>query len=265
MAPKCNSWDVLAKQGANVEIYNAMGPLRNMGMFFTLVKYGGGIIGATGSIAGTVHARNRFGNYIRARTKPVNPNSTAQCAVRSCFAQLAAYWRDTCTPAERIAWATYASAIAMKNRLGETVYMTGFNHFLRCNSIYLRQTALVESTGPTTLALPEKDSTLSMTALVSDQSLHVTFNDSSPWRLIADSMMVVFMGTPQNITRNFFNGPWKLAGGISAVNPSPKTIAAPFTLVLGQKVWAYARILTGPTDMRLSEPMTISCTVTAGP
>jgi hypothetical protein len=113
--------------------------------------------------------------------------------------------------------------------------------------------------------LPEKDSTLSMTALVSDQSLHITFNESSPWRLIADSMMVAFMGEPQGPTRNFFNGPWKLAGGISAVNPSPKTIAAPYTLTLGQKIWVYCRILTGPADARLSEPMVISCTVTAAP
>lgn len=229
------------------------------------VRFGAGIIQMSGSIAGVVHARNRFGNYIRPRTKPVNPNSTAQALCRSIVAQLAAYWNDTCTPAERIAWATYAAAIAMKNRLGETIYLTGFNHFIRCNAIYLRQTALVESTGPTTLALPAKDSTLSMTATVSDNSLHVTFNESAAWRLIANSMMVIWLGQPQLVTRNFFNGPWKLAGGISEVNPSPKTIYAPYTLVLGQKVWAYGRILTGPTDMRLSEPMVISCTVTAAP
>ncbi|GAH28464.1 unnamed protein product, partial [marine sediment metagenome] len=36
-----------------------------------LVKYGAGIIQMSGSIAGDVHARNRFGNYIRPRTKPV--------------------------------------------------------------------------------------------------------------------------------------------------------------------------------------------------
>ena len=248
-------------QPENASLLLMLIPLLGM----ALVKYGGGITGMSGSLAGNTHARNRFGNYIRARTKPVNPNSTQQSKCRDVIAQLASYWHDTCTPAERLAWATYAAAIAMKNRLGEVVYMTGFNHFIRCNAIYLRQSGLVEATGPTTLALPEKDSTLSMTAMVSDQSLHVSFNESSPWRSITGSMMVVFAGQPQQVTRNFFNGPWKLAGGIAAANPTPKTIASPYTLTLGQKIWAYARILTGPADMRLSETMVISCTVTAAP
>jgi hypothetical protein len=229
------------------------------------VKYGAGIIAMSGSIAGMTLARNRFGSYCRPRTKPVNPNSVQQAKCRTVMAQLAAYWNTTCTPAERLAWSTYAAAVSKKNRLGDTIYLTGFNHFIACNAIYLRQTALVESTGPTTLALPQKDSTLSMTATVSDNSIHVAFDESSPWRLIAGSMIVMFLGEPQLSTRNFFGGPWKLAGGISAINPTPKTIYAPYTLVLGQKVWAYGRILTGPTDMRLSEPMVISCTVTAAP
>ncbi|GAH50296.1 unnamed protein product, partial [marine sediment metagenome] len=43
-----------------------------------LVKLGGGIVQISGSIAGNTFARNRFGNYMRSRTKPVNPNSTRQ-------------------------------------------------------------------------------------------------------------------------------------------------------------------------------------------
>jgi hypothetical protein len=230
-----------------------------------VVKYGGGIIQISGSIAGNTFARNRFGNYIRPRTKPVNPNSIQQAKCRDIIAQLAQYWHDTCTPAERDAWNTYANNVAMKNRLGETTYMTGFNHFIRYNSLYLRQTGLVESTGPTGTTLPEKDSTLSMTALVSDQTLNFSFNESSPWRSITGSKMIMEAGCPQGVTRNFFGGPWKLAGGITAVNPSPKAIASPYTLTLGQKIWAYGRIMTGPADGRVSEPMVISCTITAAP
>jgi hypothetical protein len=229
------------------------------------IKLGGGIIDIRGSMAGNCYARNRFGNYMRAKTKPVNPNSTAQNKVRATVAMLSQYWHDTMGSAVRATWDAYAAQVAMKNRLGETVYLTGFNMFIRYCSIYNRQTGLMPAVGPAGTTLPEKDATLSMTALVSDQSLHVTFDENSPWRGIANSMMVIWLGQPQTATRNFFAGPWKLAGGISAVNPSPKTIAAPYTLVLGQKVWAYGRICTGPTDCRLSEPMVISCLVTATP
>ena len=99
-----------------------------------LVKYGGGIVQASGSIAGTTHARNRFGNYVRARTKPVNPNSASQGAVRTALSYLAMIWASLLTAAERTSWNTYAAAVAIKNRLGETVYGTGFNHFIGWNS-----------------------------------------------------------------------------------------------------------------------------------
>ncbi|GAI01350.1 unnamed protein product, partial [marine sediment metagenome] len=43
-----------------------------------LIKYGGGIVQISGSIAGTVFARNKMGNYARPRTKPVNPRTARQ-------------------------------------------------------------------------------------------------------------------------------------------------------------------------------------------
>lgn len=228
-----------------------------------LVKFGGGVTQMSGSVGGNTYARNRFGNYIRSRTKPVNPNSTQQGVIRTILSQIAATWQDVLTPAERLAWTTYAAAVAMKNRLGETVYMTGFNHFMRYNSVYLRQSGLVEATGPTTLNLPAKDSTLSMTATVTANSIHVTHDPIAPWTNIPNSKLVMFLGQPQGVTRNFFAGPWKLAGYIGVASPNPMIIVAPYTLILGQKVWAYGRIMTGPTDGRLSEPMVIATVVVA--
>ena len=58
-----------------------------------LIKYGGGIVDMSGSIAGNTHARNRFGNYMRARTKPVNPNSDRQVAIRAIVSYLAEFWQ----------------------------------------------------------------------------------------------------------------------------------------------------------------------------
>lgn len=227
------------------------------------IKYGGGVIQMAGSIAGTVHARNRSGNYVRARTKPVNPRSPQQQICRSIISFLTERWHDTLTPTQRAAWETYAAAVTVKNKLGETIHLTGFNMFVRYNSLYYRQTNTCIDDGPTTLTLPEKDSTLSFVAKVSDQTLNVAYNASAPWQSITGSMMVIFMGRPQNVTRNYFAGPWKLAGGIAIGQANPKVIAAPMPLILGQKVTIYARIVTGPTDGRVSEPFTSSVTVTA--
>ncbi|GAH61532.1 unnamed protein product, partial [marine sediment metagenome] len=79
-----------------------------------LIKYGGGIIQMSGSVAGSTHARNRFGNYMRARTKPVNPNSARQVTARAVIGFLTARWHENLTDEQRNLWRVYADAVAMK-------------------------------------------------------------------------------------------------------------------------------------------------------
>jgi hypothetical protein len=230
-----------------------------------LVKYGGGIIQLSGSIAGNTFARNRNGNYVRAKTKPVNPNSTLQAAMRTFMAFLTARWHDTLSAGQRTAWNAYANAVAMKNKLGETTYLSGFNHYLRVNTVRLQLENSKCDEGPVVLALPEKDPTLILAAYASTQKLSITRDTALPWCGIPASVMGIWCGSPQLITRNFFAGPWKKAGSIPGNGVTPTLITSPFTLIAGQKIWVYARIATGPTDSRLSEPMIMSCTVAAAP
>ena len=230
-----------------------------------LVKMGGGVVQMSGSIAGNTFARNRSGNYVRARTKPVNPNSTQQGLVKTAMAYLTMWWASGLSAAERTSWATYAAAIAMKNRLGESVYLTGFNHFVRSNVEFYRHNAAVTEAGRTTLSLPEKDIAFAVSGSVATQKLSVVFTESMEWALESGASMSVYMGVPRQATRNFFNGPWKYVGQILGVDStgaqSPAELDPPYTLVLGQLVTCYARIRR--LDGRLSEPFTASFTVAA--
>jgi hypothetical protein len=230
-----------------------------------LIKFGGGITEMRGSIAGNVFARNRYGAYVRSRTKPVNPNSTSQALVRSAMSAVTEYWSHTVSSAERIAWATYAAAVAMKNKLGETIYLSGFNHFVRGNASRARLGLNIIAPGPTTLALPEKDTTIAITASVATQKISIAFDNTQAWATEADSHLLLFAGQPQQETRNFFAGPWKYAGKVTGVATpaptSPAAIDSPYTLVLGQRVFGYVMIIRA--DGRVSEPMYVSCTVAA--
>src|SRR5438876_229394 len=58
----------------------------------------------SGSLAGQTSSRNRFGQYVRSRATPVNPNSVAQAAVRARQSNNAAAWR-TITDTQRAGWA----------------------------------------------------------------------------------------------------------------------------------------------------------------
>jgi hypothetical protein len=225
------------------------------------IKFGGGVIAMSGKIGGTVFARNRAGSYARAWAKPVNPNSTAQGQARNRIGNLTQYWRTTLENAERISWATYANAVAMKNRLGETQFLSGFNHFVRSNAVRLQASKAVVEAGPAVLALAEKDSLLAVSASVATQLLTLVYDVTQPWALEAGAFLHIEMGRPQNSTRNFFGGPWKYAGVINQNVAPTYTVAAPMTLVLGQKVWIAVRICR--VDGRVSELMYASCIVAA--
>jgi hypothetical protein len=227
------------------------------------IKFGGGITAMSGSLAGTTFARNRFGYYSRPRTKPVNPNSVAQAAIRLYMKYYTERWHDTLSAAMRSAWATYAAAVPVKNRLGEVVYLTGFNWYLAVNIVRAQAENSKCDNGPANLTLIESDPGFAVSASAATQKLTFTLTLGLPWRDIAASIMAVYQGQPQVATRNFFNGPWKYAGCFPGNAAPPYEKTAPMTLVQGQKIWVYGRVATGPTDARISAPMTAVCTIGA--
>lgn len=221
-----------------------------------LVKFGGGVVGMAGSIAGTTFARNRSGSYARARTKPVNPNTAGQQAVRNAFGDLTTRWSAVLTAVQRTAWNLYASNVVMLNRLGENINLSGFNHYLRSNSILLRSALTLVDDGPTIFELPAQDGTYAVTISEATQLISNTFDETAPWANEDEGFMFIFQGSPQNAQRNFFAGPWNLAGKIDGdgITPptSPTTLACPTVCTEGQRVWTYARVLRA--DGRVSTP-----------
>lgn len=221
-----------------------------------LVKYGGGIVGASGSIAGNTASRNRAGNYWRARTKPVNPNSSRQTAARIAITFLAEQWRESpMTDAKRAMWETYAAAINWQNKLGETIKLTGFQHFMRSNARLVRCGLPIVTDGPTTLALPGADISFAITASEATQLISVTFDDTEDWCDEDGGALQISLGRPQVLTRNYFGGPWRYSAtilGDSTTPPtSPTTVAPAFVLVEGQKIWVRGSLIRA--DARSSD------------
>jgi len=220
-----------------------------------LVRFGGGVIQISGSIAGVVHARNRFGNYIRPRTKPVNPHSSRQEAARTILSYLAEYWHSDLTAVQRGLWDTYAAAVSMKNRLGESINLTGFNHFIRSNAAQMAIGEAVIAAAPTTLSLPEKDTDLVVSEEdIAAQTFTFTCNTTG-WVPNGDPKfgILIYQGVPKLQSHKYFNGPWRLMDFIDATEGAAGsgTLAAAFSFALAQKVWFSARIIT--VSGRLSE------------
>lgn len=230
-----------------------------------LLKFGGGITEMRGSIAGNVYSRNRYGAYARARTKPVNPNTGLQQAVRAAMAFLTDRWANTLTALQRTAWNLYGSNVVMTNKLGESINLSGFNHYVRSNMIRKQTTTAVIDAGPVVFEIPASDPTYAITASEATQVVSNAFDITMDWALEDGSYMFFFQGNPQNAQRNFFGGPWRVSGALAGADPgplvSPKDRPAVYAFSELQRLWGYARI--SRADGRLSAPFRADCFVGA--
>lgn len=221
-----------------------------------LVQYGGGILDMRGSIGGQVHSRNPSGNYIRARTTPVNPATDRQNDIRVSVQSLAPIWSGTLTQAQRDAWEVYAANIVRKNKLGSAIKIKGFNHFIRSNTIRIQSGDATVIDGPTILTLPPGDPVFTVEVDETNQQLSVTFDPLLAWNIVDDGFMYVFMSIPKATGRNFIGGPFRLAGAIDGDTASPPTspqiLSAPFRVAENQAISCKARI--SEVDGRLSDP-----------
>lgn len=221
-----------------------------------LVKFGGGITQMAGSIGGTTYARNRYGNYSRARTKPVNPNTARQVAVRGYMSTLTTRWSNTLTAPQRTAWDLYAANVVMTNRLGETMHLSGYNHYIRSNMWRLDLGQAVVDAGPVVFELPAADGSIVVSGSEGTQLVTLTFDDGLDWCSEDDAGLMILEGAPQNAQRNFFGGPYRgrsaKMGNTAAPTVSPLDYTAIHVISEGQRVWVQFRILRA--DGRISEP-----------
>lgn len=209
----------------------------------------------SGKQGGIVWSRNRFGAYVRNRAVPVNPNTDRQVAIRNAVRSLSIRWETLLSQAQRDAWDTYASNVVWKNPLGQDVYLTGLNHFIRSNTQLVVDAFSPNDTAPTIFDIGAAELSLAVAASEATQILTITYDDTPAWAKEDGGHQWFFHGIPQNAARVFFGGPWRRCQRVdgSATTPptSPTTAPAQWPIAAGQRVWVRSRILRA--DGRLSE------------
>lgn len=221
----------------------------------------------SGSFGGLTFSHNRGGNYIRARTIPVNPSTSFQNFVRSVVSDLSNLWTNTLTEADRVKWDLYGTNVPITNALGESIFLTGLNHYVRSNVGRAQAGLARQDVAPGTFNLG------SFTALdpvaqvlsVAVGDLILTFDDTDAWVSEDLSSMLVYISEGKGAAINYYTGPYRFADSIDgevAIPPtSPATVTVPFTYVAGQKAFFYVRVTRA--DGRLSNLQRVPVTVIA--
>lgn len=217
---------------------------------------------ASGSIAGITYSRNRGGMYARARAIPTDPASAFQLANRNNMTDLVDAWIGIVSPAQRAAWKTYGDNVAMTNRLGETVFLTGQQHYVRSNLPRLQIEFPRIDDAPTIFDLGQH-TTPTVQYAYDTPSVVIAFEETDVWCDEDATALIIFASREQNPTINFFQGPYRLAGTIDgdSVSPptSPQIIASPFAYNIGNQAFARARITRA--DGRLSANIDLAGTI----
>lgn len=207
----------------------------------------------SGSLAGITASHNAGGTYFRQRSIPVNPSTVFQQAVRNAMGLLASRWVSVLSVDQRAAWETYSENVPIVDKLGDPINVGGLPMYQRSN-VPRRQAGLgLVDDAPTIFNLGDF-TTPSVVASALPDTLSVTFDDTDAWANEDDASMLVYGSRPQNVSINFFKGPYRLAGSIDgdAVTPptSPAVLNSAFPFALGNKVFCQYRVTRA--DGRLS-------------
>ncbi|MGH9817724.1 MAG: hypothetical protein ACRD6I_16745 [Candidatus Acidiferrales bacterium] len=201
------------------------------------------ITAASGSVGGVTYSHSRSGMYRRARSIPVNPNTTLQTQVRAALTAAVTRWTEVLTAAQRTSWDTYGANVPITNALGAPFNISGQNWYIAANTPRLQSIAKLASAiavvDPAPTMFDRGDFTTPGTPVYS-----VALGLALPFSTLIDAWsnedgaaMLIFQGRPRNPSRQFFAGPYRLIGAIegdSSMPPaSPKVISSANISLLG--------------------------------
>lgn len=222
----------------------------------------------SGSLGGMTMSHNRGGYYLRARTIPTDPSTQRQIAVRTSLSTLVTSWMDTLTSTQREDWATYAANTPVTNVMGDPVFLTGQQQYIRSgtprlqhNETLVNPTLVAPADAPVIFNTGDfNTAALVFTASPGAGNMDLEFDDSEGWCSVTGSTLLLYQSRPVSPSINYYKGPFALASAIvgDATTPptSTHTWTSPFTLTAGQKVFLRARL--SRADGRLSAPIVLS-------
>jgi hypothetical protein len=182
----------------------------------------------SGSYQGITSSRNAFGQYVRTRATPVNPNSSFQGVVRARLASNASAWRAL-TDVQRVGWAALGSGISRTDSLGQTYTLNGFQAYCLVNNNKLAAGDATVSAAPA-IVTPVNIATATLTATNAVLSLAYT---TTP--LAASTRMFLYASKCRSAGRNFEND-YRLISVTAAAAASPNNFFAAYQARLGTPV-----------------------------
>ena len=188
----------------------------------------------SGSYQGVTSSRNRYGQYVRTRATPVNPNSDPQGDARGRMSANATAWRAL-TDLQRAGWESLGSQMVRTDSLGQSYTLNGFSAFVSVNNNKLAAGDVVVTAAP---ALVSPDAVEVGAIVATAAAMTVAY---TPTPLPAGTRLFVY-ASPQRSAGRAFEGDLRLVHVSAAAAASPANIFAAYsarfgTPVVGNKIF----------------------------
>ena len=191
----------------------------------------------SGSIANITYSHNKGGQYIRNRRKPTNPNSTKQQQIRSILSTLSRAWSGL-TSTQQAQWNTWTSVNPVIDTLGQSMFLSGQQGYIKLNSRLLQSGSTASATPPAVVG-PAQLVTM-VAAWVSPFAVTVTYT-ATP--LAAGQKLVVYGTLPASKGRNPNRNQARLLGYSAAAAASPAAITSPYPALAAQLSNLYVSVM----------------------
>ncbi len=185
------------------------------------------VVAGSGKIGGHVASHNRSGAYFRTKVTPVNPQTTAQLAVRNRLGTRSQAWRGL-TDAQRAAWNAAVSAFAKTDIFGDLKNPTGFNLYQALNNNLVTVGAAAISVPP----IPAAVSTVTITSITPAAGtglVPMVLSGAVP----ASTAMKVFATAPQSPGVSFVKSEYRLITTLAAATATPVALGTAYTTKFG--------------------------------
>lgn len=210
---------------------------------------------SSGSYQNLTFSRNRFGQYVRGRSIPVNPSTTFQVAVRTRMALNSSAWRAL-TSTQRNGWNDLGAQMTRTDSLGQTYTLNGFEAYCSVNNNLLAAGDAVLSAAPL-YTVPTPLASLTPTITSASFSLAYTVTP-----LPAATRAFWYAG-PQRTAGRSFEGDMRLIAVTAAAAASPTNLLAAYqgrfgTPVTGNRIFVNGVVYAGGF---VSQPNLVSAVV----
>lgn len=179
----------------------------------------------SGSFQGITSSRNQFGQYVRTRATPVNPNTTFQSTARNRLSSMAQAW-DAITDLQRAGWASVGLSMTRTDSLGQVYHLSGFQAYISVNSLNLAvSNARVDDAPVFTTPTGLVTATITLT--------HAAFSVAYTATPLAAGARLLFYASPQRKPGRTFEHDYRLIQVSAAAAASPANVFAAYSARLG--------------------------------